>query len=118
MTNTRNTPAEILETYYPVRLWRYQLQPDSGGGGRQPGGQGVIRELELLAPAQLSLLASRRRKAPDGLLGGTEGLCGRDELLTHDGTRLLINPPWSGWLESGSRFQLTTPGGGGWGESS
>jgi len=118
MTNTRNTPAEILETYYPVRLWRYQLQPGSGGAGQQPGGQGVVRELELLAPAQLSLLASRRRIAPQGLMGGKEGLCAQDQLQNPDGSQLVISPPWSAWLESGSRFQLTTPGGGGWGQTS
>ncbi|MCW5870374.1 MAG: hydantoinase B/oxoprolinase family protein, partial [Candidatus Eremiobacteraeota bacterium] len=113
MTNTRNTPAEILETYYPLRLWSYRLRRGSGGAGRHPGGEGVVRELELLCPAQISLLASRRRLAAAGLAGGKSGEVGLD--LANG--RVLL-PPWSGWLEANTRLVLHTPGGGGWGSAS
>jgi len=81
MTNTRNTPAEILETYYPLRLWSYQLRRGSGGAGHHPGGDGVIRELELLSDAQISLLASRRSVAAEGLAGGLPGQTGLDRAI-------------------------------------
>lgn len=113
MTNTRNTPAEILETYYPLRLWSYQLRRGSGGPGRHPGGEGVVRDLELLCEAQVSLLASRRSLAAAGLAGGASGEVGLD---LADGQPLV--PPWSGWLKANTRLVLHTPGGGGWGSVS
>lgn len=111
MTNTRNTPAETLETYYPLRLWRYALRPASGGAGRCAGGEGVERELELLAPAQVSLLATRRRIAPAGRAGGEPGACGADRV---DGRPQ--SAPWQGWMPAGTRLTVGTPGGGGWGK--
>ncbi|MBS2038808.1 hydantoinase B/oxoprolinase family protein [bacterium] len=113
MTNTRNTPAEILETYYPLRLWRYQIRQHSGGEGLHPGGDGVTREIELLTRAQVSLLASRRKLAATGLAGGLAGQTGQD---LADGQ--ILAPPWSGWLQAGTRLVLHTPGGGGWGSAS
>lgn len=113
MTNTRNTPAEILETYYPLRLWSYRLRRGSGGGGKHAGGDGVVRELELLCDAQVSLLASRRSVPAGGLAGGQPGQTGLD--LAHNNP---LRPPWSGWLKEGTRLVLHTPGGGGWGSAS
>lgn len=113
MTNTRNTPAEILETYYPLRLWSYRVRHGSGGNGRHPGGDGVVREIEILCEAQISLLASRRRLAAAGQAGGSDGEVGLD--LAND--RPLM-PPWSGWLEANTRLVVQTPGGGGWGSAS
>lgn len=113
MTNTRNTPAEVLETYYPLRLWSYRLRRDSGGAGLHAGGQGVVRELELLCEAQISLLASRRRLPAAGMAGGECGLVGLD---LADGQPLVT--PWSGWLKANTRLLVQTPGGGGWGSAS
>lgn len=113
MTNTRNTPAEILETYYPLRLWSYRLRRDSGGSGQHAGGEGVVRDLELLCEAQVSLLASRRSLPAAGLAGGDSGKVGLD---LADGQPLC--PPWSGWLKANTRLVLHTPGGGGWGSAS
>ena len=113
MTNTRNTPAEILETYYPLRLWSYRLRRGSGGAGLHPGGEGVVRELELLCEAQISLLASRRSLPAAGMAGGKSGQVGLD---LADG--LPLRPPWSGWLKANTRLVLHTPGGGGWGSAS
>ena len=116
MTNTRNTPAEILETYYPLRLWRYALRPGSGGVGKHSGGMGVTRELELLQEAQFSLLASRRQAPAEGQSGGGPGATGRDEI--NDGQLQPITPPCNRWLAAGTRILLHTPGGGGWGPAS
>ena len=113
MTNTRNTPAEILETCYPLRLWSYRLRRDSGGAGQHAGGDGVIRELELLCEAQISLLASRRSLPAAGLSGGASGQPGLDLANGQP-----LRPPWSGWLKANTRLVLQTPGGGGWGSAS
>lgn len=64
MTNTLNTPIEVLEARFPVRVTRYALRLGSGGAGQRPGGDGLIRELELLAPAEVTLLSERRRLRP------------------------------------------------------
>ncbi|HEX2272229.1 MAG TPA: hydantoinase B/oxoprolinase family protein, partial [Pyrinomonadaceae bacterium] len=73
MTNSLNTPAEALEYAYPLRVREYRLRHDSGGTGRQRGGDGVVREIETLAPARMSLLADRRKRGPYGLHGGADG---------------------------------------------
>jgi N-methylhydantoinase B len=131
MTNTRNTPAEILETYYPIRLWSYRLRTGSGGAGLHSGGMGVTRELELLHDAQVSLLASRRSLPARGEAGGGSGQTGLDQisgeatapLRTQGGgvsgeAAAPLRTPWSGWLSAGSRLIMNTPGGGGWGPAS
>ncbi len=110
MTNTRNTPAEVLESDYPLRLWRYSLRSGSGGAGRHPGGEGIVRELEFLADCSVSLLASRRLTAPPGAAGGSPGVAGVD---TVDGE---ARPgQFSERVRKGQRIRLETPGGGGWG---
>src|SRR5256884_5656067 len=73
MSNTRNTPIEVLEMEYPLRLKSYGLRRSSGGVGRWSGGDGVIREFEALAPMDASFLSERRRHAPAGVGGGAAG---------------------------------------------
>src|SRR5436189_3356976 len=60
MSNTRNTPVEVLELECPLRVRAYALRRGSGGVGKWVGGEGVIREFEALAPMELSVLAERR----------------------------------------------------------
>src|SRR5213078_932995 len=78
MTNTMNTPIEALEAYYPLRVRRYAVRRGSGGRGRHRGGDGVVREIELLVQTEVTLLAERRRVPPYGLAGGGAGATGRD----------------------------------------
>jgi len=114
MTNTQNTPVEVLEHDYPVLIRRYAFRQGSGGPGRFPGGQGLVRDFQFLAPVTLSLLSDRRRHHPYGLHGGQPGAPGENVLIGPAGeTRLpgkinLTLPP-------GSRLSIRTPGGGGWG---
>jgi N-methylhydantoinase B len=115
MSNTRNTPAEALEYHYPLRVRRYALRDGSGGAGQQRGGDGVIRELELLAPATATLLTDRREQAPYGLAGGEPGATGLNE-VRRDGDWSTVPGKLSAQLPPGSRLRLSTPGGGGWGE--
>ena len=72
MTNSLNTPAEALEYAYPLRVREYRLRKGSGGKGKHRGGEGVVREIETLVPARMSLLADRRKRQPYGLSGGDE----------------------------------------------
>src|SRR5437773_4150726 len=110
MSNTRNTPIEVLEMEYPLRLKSYGLRRGSGGVGRRAGGDGVVREFEALAPMELSVLAERRRHAPGGAAGGGSGAPGRTVL---NGAALA--PKVSALLEPGDVVRIETPGGGGWG---
>jgi N-methylhydantoinase B len=110
MSNTLNTPVEALEFAYPLRVERYALRLGSGGEGRFPGGDGVVRELRALEPCRLSLLTQRRSLAPRGENGGRAGLPGRNLL---NGIEL---PAFvSADLVAGDLLRIETPGGGGWG---
>src|SRR5256885_16741375 len=77
MSNTRNTPVEVLEMEYPLRLKTYALRRGSAGVGKWSGGEGVVREFEALAPMELSVLAERRRHAPAGAAGRGDRAAGR-----------------------------------------
>jgi len=107
MSNTLNTPVEALELEFPLRVTEYALRRGSGGAGRFRGGDGVVRELEALAPMTYSLLTERRRHAPPGADGGEPGARGRNLL---DGEPLA--PKARGTLAPGQRLRIETPGGG------
>jgi N-methylhydantoinase B len=115
MSNTRNTPAEALEYHYPLRVRRYALREHSGGVGQWRGGEGLVREVELLAPGRLTLLTERRQRRPYGLAGGAGGATGENHVHTHGGWEA-VGSKSSLELAAGSRFRVITPGGGGWGE--
>ncbi|MEJ2761975.1 MAG: hydantoinase B/oxoprolinase family protein [Gammaproteobacteria bacterium] len=110
MTNTLNTPIEVVEMHYPLRIRRYAVRRGSGGGGRHPGGEGLQREYEFTRPASVTLLTERRRHPPWGLAGGAAGRPGRN---------FLNGRPLPGKCridtEAGDRLLIETAGGGGWG---
>jgi N-methylhydantoinase B len=110
MSNTRNTPIEVLEMEYPLRLKSYGLRRGSGGVGRWSGGDGVIREFEALASMEASILAERRRHAPRGGAGGCDGSPGATLL-----NGMLLAPKVTVSLAPGDVLRVETPGGGGWG---
>lgn len=111
MSNTRNTPVEVLELEFPLRVRTYALRGGSGGSGAARGGDGVIREFEALAPADVSLLSERRRHGPRGAAGGSDGAPGRNLL---NGVPLASKAAVA--LKPGDMLRIETPGGGGWGE--
>jgi N-methylhydantoinase B len=115
MTNSLNTPAEALEYAYPLRVRAYRLRRGSGGGGARRGGDGVVREIETLAPARMSLLADRRARGPYGLDGGEDGKTGRDSIV-RGGRAHKIEAKGSAELQPGDRVRIETPGGGGHGK--
>ena len=117
MTNSLNTPIEALEYAYPFRVRRYAYRDGSGGAGQFQGGDGLIREVELLADAQVTLLADRRKFRPYGLQEGEEGAPSRASITNADGADETELPgKSSGRLSKGSILRIETPGGGGWGK--
>ena len=117
MTNTLNTPVEALERTFPFRIRTYALRTGSGGSGRHAGGDGVVREYELLAPATATMLSTRRDHGPWGLAGGSDGAPGRSVLIRNGGTEEALPAQFSRRLATGDRLRIVTPGGGGWGST-
>src|SRR6266851_1998732 len=116
MTNSLNTPAEALEYSYPLRVREYRIRKASGGKGRHKGGDGSVREIETLAPARMSLLSDRRKRAPYGLHGGADGEVGRAWIIRRDGREEKLTSKGSWNLEPGDRVRIETPSGGGFGK--
>ncbi len=116
MTNSLNTPAEALEYAYPVRLRQYSLRPGSGGEGFHSGGDGIVRDIEVLTDAQVTLLADRRSRGPYGLADGCDGSAGRTTIIRNDRSEEILPGKTSVRLSSGERVRIESPGGGGWGK--
>ncbi len=116
MTNTRLTDPEVLEARYPVRLRRFEIRQGSGGSGRFRGGDGCRREIEFLAPLEVSILSQRRTTRPFGLAGGRPGAAGQNTLLGADGKEVELGGVASFGAAVGDRLLIETPGGGGFGE--
>jgi N-methylhydantoinase B len=114
MTNSWNTPTEVFEETYPARVTRYAIRRNSGGKGKHRGGEGIIRELEFLAPAEVGLLTDRRSTAPYGLAGGRRGSRGRNTLQRGSAMQTLAGK-CAFSAAPGDILRIETPGGGGWG---
>ncbi len=111
MSNTLNTPIEAFEMEYPMRVTRYEILYGSGGAGEHRGGDGVVRSVEVLEPASLSLLTDRRRHPPRGTNGGEPGAIGENLLNEEE-----LPPKVSRELGEGDVVTVKTPGGGGFGQ--
>lgn len=117
MTNSLNTPIEALEYTYPFRVRRYGYRRGSGGEGQFRGGDGLIREIEMLTDVQVTLLAERRKSRPYGLQGGQEGATGGAWVTRAENSQEIELPgKCSRRLAKGDIFRIESPGGGGWGE--
>lgn len=113
MTNTRATDPEVLEARLPLRVRRFELRPNSGGRGARRGGDGLIRELELVEGATVALLAAWRPGGAAGVCGGENGASGAAFVRVNG-----VERPWGGaplFLAAGDQVRLETPGGGGYG---
>jgi N-methylhydantoinase B len=111
MSNTLNTPVEALETEFPLRVRELSLRRGSGGEGRQRGGDGIVREVEALAPMRYSLIGERRRHPPRGREQGEDGAVARNFLNGEP-----LPGKAEGEMEAGDTLRVETPGGGGLGD--
>lgn len=116
MTNSLNTPIEALENYLPVRIRKYTLRKNSGGKGRNKGGDGIIREYEFLVPTQVSILSERRKFSPYGIMGGEAGKKGKNFLIDNRGKKKSLGPKVNLNVRPGDILRIETPGGGGYGK--
>jgi N-methylhydantoinase B len=114
MTNTLNTPVEALEYAYPLRVRRYEVRHGSGGDGKFRGGDGIVREVEVLTDCQVTLLTERRERGPYGLAGGGSGKRG-ENVVIRDGKEIALPGKGSVDLKAGDLLSIRTPGGGGYG---
>jgi N-methylhydantoinase B len=114
MTNTRNTPVEALEHAYPLRVRATRIRKGSGGRGRWRGGDGIVREIELLAPARVTVISERRTRGPYGLRGGRPGLPGVN-VVTVSGRRRRLPGKFQIDLPEPAVLTVASPGGGGFG---
>ncbi|MBW2130094.1 MAG: hydantoinase B/oxoprolinase family protein [Deltaproteobacteria bacterium] len=115
MTNTLNTPVEALEYAYPFLVREYAIRRRTGGQGRRRGGNGLVREIQVLCDAEITVLSERRRRAPFGLFGGGPGVRGKN-ILIHGKRREKMPGKFTAVLSSGDIVRIETPGGGGYGD--
>ena len=115
MTSSINTPVEALEHAIPVRVERYTLRRGSGGAGKHPGGEGLIRTLRFLTDTDVTVLSERRRRDPYGLEGGEAGMPGCNTLESEPDQPL--PGKFSRRFPAGEALTIQTPGGGGWGKN-
>jgi len=112
MTNTRNTPIEVMEASYPLRVIRYEIREGSGGSGKHQGGDGLIREIEFTDQVIVTLLTERRSHAPWGISGGGAAQCGVNKI-----NNKMMPAKFSTTVNKGDRLVIETAGGGGWGKA-
>jgi N-methylhydantoinase B len=117
MTNSLNTPVEALEYAYPLRVRRYSLRGASGGAGKYRGGDGIVREIEVLTDCEVTLLSERRTRAPWGLNGGSDAASGQTSVIRANGSVETMPAKFSTRLRKGERIRIESPGGGGWGRA-
>jgi N-methylhydantoinase B/oxoprolinase/acetone carboxylase alpha subunit len=115
MTNSWNTPIEAFEHAYPLRVRAYKIREGSGGAGKYAGGDGIVRELEFLEPAEVTILSDRRKRGPYGLAGGANGACGWSGVVAGASSRPLPSKTRF-TIQKNEVLCIETPGGGGWGK--
>lgn len=114
MTNTLNTPVEALEYALPFRVSAYHLRDGTGGAGRWRGGDGIVRTYEFLTPVTVTVNSERRRAAPAGRAGGSDGTVGENIALRR-GLAESLPGKATARFAPGDRLSIRTPSGGGWG---
>ncbi len=117
MTNSRLTDPEVLEWRFPVVLEDFRVREGSGGAGRHRGGDGVVRRLRFEEAMEVNVLAGRRAVPPYGAAGGEPGAVGHNRKIEADGTITEFPASMQTTVQPGDRFEIETPGGGGFGDT-
>jgi N-methylhydantoinase B len=115
MTNTLNTPVEALEYSYPFLLTEYSIRRGTGGKGFHRGGDGLVREIQLLSDVETTVLSERRKLPPYGLQGGEPGVVGKNVIIQKHQSKEQPGK-FSASLKKGDIIRIETPGGGGYGQ--
>jgi len=113
---TANTPVEVLETEYPLRVRRFDVITDSAGAGTWRGGTGYVREYEVLSPCTFTARIMSRRSSPPGVAGGAAPPNYPVTVHRTDGTREELRDGTTLHLGKGDRVVLPQGGGAGWGD--
>ncbi len=115
MTNSRLTDPEVLEWRLPVLLQSFEIRAGSGGAGRHKGGNGTVRRLTFRKPMKVSVLSTRRKTEPFGIVGGKAGKCGCNWIQRADGSIETLRGCDTTEAAAGDTIIIETPGGGGYG---
>ncbi len=115
MTNTMNTPIEVMEHYYPIRFVSYRIRADTGGIGEWRGGMGIERAFQAKAHIQVAVLGDRHITRPWGFGGGLSGQPSEYCVVRSNGERVCLKSKDTAVLERGDTLIICTPGGGGYG---
>ena len=116
VSNMMNTPIEIIEMSFPLRVEEYSLIPDSGGAGKWRGGLGVRRVWRVLErDAHAAVCCERAVTPPFGLAGGQPGGPARIELIPLHGNPRRLNSKGGFIVPAGARLRVDAPGSGGYG---
>lgn len=112
-----NVPNEFIESYFPLRIERYETIPDSGGAGLHRGGNGLSVAYRFLADGQIGIHDDRWLTYPWGVLGGETGRRSTKRLVRNDGSEEWLPAKVEGIkVEEGDVLYFNTWGGGGWGD--
>jgi N-methylhydantoinase B len=117
VSNMMNTPIEILEMSFPLRVEEYALVPDSGGAGKYRGGLGVRRVWQVLGhQSHAAVCCERSVTPPFGLEGGGTGAPARIEMIPPHGNARKLNSKGGFLVPPGGRVVIEAPGSGGFGD--
>ena len=112
-----NVPNEFIESYFPLRIERYETIPDSGGAGLHRGGNGLSVAYRFLSEGQIGIHDERWLVYPWGVLGGQVGMRSTKKLVRVDGSEEWLPSKCDGIkVEVGDVLYFNTWGGGGWGD--
>ncbi len=116
ITNQANTPVEILETEYPIRIVEYGLAPDTEGPGKFRGGLAMVRTFEYLENGiEVRVRSDRSKRPPWGVLGGGSAPGARVS-LTSGGVERTLPTKSTTIVKTGDRIRTQWCGAGGYGD--
>ncbi|MBT8240265.1 MAG: hydantoinase B/oxoprolinase family protein, partial [Acidimicrobiia bacterium] len=115
MTNSRLTDPEVLEWRYPVVLETFHIRHGSGGDGSHRGGDGVVRRIRFEEAMEINVVSGHRKVPPYGAAGAAPAKVGHSRKIANDGTITEFGATAQTTIEPGERFEIETPGGGGYG---